>query len=445
MELIRGKKVTVMGLGLHGGGLATVRWLLKNGAKTVIITDLRTKNELKAPLAELKNSKNIEFILGHHRAIDFQEVDLVVKNPGVPKESEYLKIARKNKIPIESDISLFYRFCLSKNIIGITGTKGKSTVASLVYQIFKKFDSRNQIAGNIGTSSLVVLDKITSADIPVVLELSSWQLEDSVHLEISPHIAVITNIMREHLNRHGSMEDYITAKKLIFKFQNENDFLVLNYQDKILQALAQDKIIRPQIIFFNKRPKKELSILNNEMPKLLGNHNLENIMAAISVARIYGLSDEITKKAVLNFKGLSGRLELVKVIKGVNYYNDTTATTPDATIAALQTLNDRLPGRLFLIAGGADKDLDFNDLAKEILKKVERVELLDGDATVKLKRALKLVKFSNYGLNKSLKRAIQNIQSLVEKGDIVLLSPAAASFNMFKNEFDRGDKFVSLL
>jgi len=445
MEWIKGKKVTVMGLGLHGGGLATVRWLLKNGAKTVIITDLRTENELKAPLAELKNSKNIEFILGRHREIDFQKVDLVVKNPGVPKESEYLGIARKNKVPIESDISLFYRFCLSKNIIGITGSKGKSTVASPVYQIFKKFDSRSQIAGNIGTSPLVVLDKITSADIPVVLELSSWQLEDSVHLGISPHIAVITNIMREHLNRHGSMGDYITAKKLIFKFQEENDFLVLNYQDKILQALAQEKKIRSQIIFFNERPKEELSILNNDTPKLLGNHNLENIMAAISVARIYGLSDEIIKKAVLNFKGLPGRLELVKVIEGVSYYNDTTATTPDATIAALQTFSDHLPRHLFLIAGGADKDLDFNDLAKEIKKKVERVELLDGDATIKLERALKLVKFSNYGLNNSLKRAIQNIQSLVEKGDIVLLSPAAASFNMFKNEFDRGDKFVSLL
>ncbi len=412
------KKVTVMGLGLHGGGVGVVKFFAKQGAK-VLATDLRNKKELKKSLDELKNYK-INYVLGKHRAGDFKNTNLIIKNPGVPKDSKYLKIAKKNKIPIETDVGLFFEFCPSKKIIGITGTKGKSTTATLINKLLR-IKYKTVLAGNIRASVLEKLHEITQNTI-VVLELSSWQLEDLKKYKKSPHIAVIINVMPDHLNRHKGMGDYTKAKKLIFRFQTDRDLLILNTDDKIVRGFARES--NAKAIFYSK-----LQALNYlKYIRLPGEHNLYNISAAIIIAKIFKIPDSFIKKTLKNFKGIEGRLEFVKEIRGVKYYNDTTATIPEATIAALKSFKN-----IILIAGGTDKKLDFKKLAKEISNRVKLLILLPGTATEKI---------NNKGIKvKSMKIAVKIAYKNAKKGDIVLLSPGCTSFGLFQHEFDRGDQF----
>ncbi len=431
---LRGKKITVMGLGLHGGGVGVVKFLAQQGAK-ILVTDLKTKKELKASLnklAYLKNSGQVKYILGKHRTGDFKNADLIIKNPGVPKDSKYLKIARKNKIPIETDIGLFFELCPSKKIIGVTGTKGKSTTATLIADLLKT-KYKVVLAGNIRTSVLEELPKIHKNTI-VVLELSSWQLEDLRFHKISPHIAVVTNIMQDHLNRYQKMQDYIEAKKLIFKFQKSNDYLILNHDDKIVKKFA--KKAKAKVIYYSKKQTRKY--LN--YTKIAGKHNLSNLSAAITVAKLCKISIFSIKKVLKKFRGMKGRLELVKEMNGVKYYNDTTATTPEATIAALKSLPKN---KIILIAGGADKNLDFKNLAKKIIDRVKLLILLPGTATEKIEKEIK-IQNTKYKIQeaKNMKDAVKKAKKTATKNNFVLLSPGCASFGLFKHEFDRGKQFV---
>lgn len=429
----KNKKVTVMGLGLHGGGIGVAKFFVQQGAK-VLVTDPKTKKELKDSIDELKGYK-INYVLGKHRVRDFKNADLIIKNPAVPKDSKYLKIARKNKVPIETDIGLFFELCPSKKIIGITGTKGKSTAATLIAELLKT-KYKVVLAGNIRASVLEKLPKVTK-DTIVVLELSSWQLEDLKEHKTclptsrkTPHIAVITNIMPDHLNRHKGMQNYIEAKKLIFKFQKPKNFLILNRDDKIVREFGKEA--KAKTIFYSKKRAVKYS----KYIKLAGEHNLNNISAAITVAKIFKILDSTIKKTLKNFKGIEGRLEFVKEIKGVKYYNDTTATTPEATIAALKSFPT---GKIILIAGGTDKNLNFKELARVILKKVKVLILLPGTATKKL---LKEIKIQNTIIKvNNMKSAVQKASKGAKKGDIILLSPGCASFGLFQHEFDRGEQF----
>lgn len=430
MKDFKNKRVIVMGLGLHGGGKGVVKFLAEQGAK-ILVTDLKTKKELKESIKELKDYK-INYVLGKHRVGDFKNADLIIKNPGVPKNSKYLKIARKNKIPIETDVGLFFELCPSKKIIGITGTKGKSTVATLIAKLLAtKYHA--VLAGNIRTSVLEELPKVKKNTI-VVLELSSWQLEDLKPYKKSPYIAVITNIMQDHLNRYRGMGDYIKAKELIFKFQKPDDVLILNYDDKIVREFARKS--RSKTIFYLKsQTRNYLKYIH-----LLGEHNLYNISAAITVAKIFKIPNSLIKKALENFKGIEGRLEFVKKNKGVEYFNDTTATTPEATIAALRTLP--LSKDIILIAGGTDKNLKFKELIKEINKRVKLLILLPGTATKKLKKELE-IRNTRYEIRdtKTMKQAVSMASKNAEQDDIILLSPGCASFGLFQHEFDRGEQF----
>jgi UDP-N-acetylmuramoylalanine--D-glutamate ligase len=446
MDEYKNKKVLIMGLGINGGGVEAAKWFALKGAN-VLATDLRDETILRPSLKKLKKFKNIKFILGKHREKDFKEADLIIKNPGVPKDSPYLKIAQKNHIPIESDFSLFFKLCASKNLIGVTGSKGKSTAVSLIYKIFRKFNKQTQLAGNIRISPLAILNRIKNYNVPVILELSSWQLEDSVSAKKSPHVALITNILHEHLNRYKNFQEYVKAKKLIFKFQSQDDFLILNYKDKILKKIG-GKEAKSKIIFYNKSPQKELAFLGGQKPQILGKHNLEHIMAAVAVAKIFKIPENIYKKAILEFRGLPGRIEFIKEIGKVKYYNDTTATMPDATVASIKTLSENYklkPSQIVLIAGGADKNLDYENLSRTIKKCVGKVELLEGNATSKLEKELKKINFTNYTIYKDLKRAVKSAKKFSRTGGIILFSPGAASFGMFKNEFDRGDKFNKIV
>lgn len=418
-----------MGLGLHGGGIGAAKFFVRQGAK-VLVTDLKTRQELTPSLKKLRGLP-ITYTLGRHRKEDFTNTDLVIQNPGVPRDSRYLKIARRHKIPIETDIGIFFELVPPQNIIGITGTRGKSTTAALTAAILREKFPKTVLAGNIRASVFENLSSIKPR-IPVVLELSSWQLEGLTHHKKSPHVAVITNILRDHLNRYPSFRNYVEAKKHLVRWQKPGDTAVLNKDDRLVRPFARG--LHSRVVWISNRavPKRYRAAF-----RLAGEHNLKNLAAALAVAKIYRVPDKKIIQALKNFRGLEGRIELVTKKRGVTFYNDTTATSPDATIAALKSFPN--VSQIILITGGTDKKLDFRPLARFLEKTpVKAMVLLPGTATKKLQKAL--------GINdksvKSMGEATRTAWSLAKTGDVVLLSPGAASFGLFQNEFDRGEKFV---
>jgi len=433
------KKITVMGLGLLGRGVGVVKYLVSKGAR-VTVTDLKTAKELKPSIDEikifLKNKKGtypVKFILGKHRMENFRNVDMIFKAAGVPLDSPFIAEAKKNSIPIFMDDALFAREVQCK-IIGITGTRGKTTTSNLIYEVAKKTGKRVYFAGNVrGMATLPLLEKVKKNDL-AVLELSSWQLQGWRDLKISPSISVVTNIYPDHQNYYkNSMAKYVHDKEAIFANQTKKDFLVLNKNCPWCKKMA--KKAKGKVVWFSA----------NDVPrgwklKVLGDHNLENIAAAAAVGEVFGLSIAKIKKVVENFRGVPGRLEFVREVCGIKYYNDTTATMPEATVAALRAIGGK---KIVLICGGADKNLNFKNLVPAIKKYTKTVVLLDGTATPKLQKQLLI---TNYQLPvtvaNSMREAVKVARQFATRGNIILLSPAAASFGMFKNEFDRGDQFL---
>lgn len=420
-----------MGLGLHGGGVEVAKFFYGQGAE-ILVTDLKPAEKLTESLEKLKKYKKIKYTLGKHQEKDFLWPDLIIKNPDVANSSPYLQIARKHKIPIETDVGLFFKYS-NAFIIGVTGTKGKSTTASLIYHILKSKFSGVLLGGNIGVSPLALLSKVKPKNI-VILELSSFELED---LKQSPNIAVIINIMPDHLNRYATMQEYIEAKKQIFKFQKKNDVLILNADNFIVRQMTKEA---PSKIVFS-LPKESLKGIDIKGVKILGKHNLENISSAIEVAKILKIPLKNIEKSIKTFKGVHSRQELVGEINGVKYINDTTATMPDATTMAINTFLEDFPdSRLILICGGVDKGLRYDNLSKLIGERVDEVFMLPGTASDKIKEGLG--NYTRVHDIPSMQEAVKQAKKLAKKGDVVILSPAAASFNLFKNEFDRGDQFV---
>ncbi|MFH0929642.1 MAG: UDP-N-acetylmuramoyl-L-alanine--D-glutamate ligase [Candidatus Moraniibacteriota bacterium] len=453
----KGKKVTVMGIGLHGGGIATVRFFASAGAK-VIATDLKTEKELAPSIEKLKDLKNVTFILGQHRIEDFENVDMVVKSPAAPWSSKHIQAALKKKIPVEMDSSIFFKLC-KLPIIGVTGTKGKTTTATLIEEIMKTAGKKVFTAGIGQKPVLDALDEIGDVkDGVVVFELSSWRLSGLGRENLSPHIAVITNIFPDHLNYYGTMEKYIADKKYIFSSQKTEDYVVLNYDNENARILA-DKSESKRIFFtanakidsaddfvgvktgkiFYQTGGEEKNICDLNDIKLRGGHNIGNILAAVAATSAYGILPDKICEAIKNFKSVPHRLEFVRELDGVKYINDTAATMPDAAIAGVNSFSKPI----ILIAGGMDKNLDFADFAKAISEKVKKVIFLKGDATEKIKTELKKIDAENKIDSEfdNLKKAILRAKSVSGPGDSVLFSPGATSFNMFKNEIDRGEKF----
>lgn len=414
-----------MGLGLHGGGVGSAKFFCLQGAD-VLVTDLKTQEQLQESLDKLKGLK-IKYTIGKHEEEDFLWADLIIKNPDVPSTSPYLEIAKKNNIKIETDINLFLK--LSKAfVIGVTGTKGKSTTASLIYHLLKAEFKNVFLAGNIGVSPLELLPLIKKND-RVVLELSSFELEG---LTQGPNIAVITNIMPDHLNRYGTMTEYIEAKKAIFRFQTSRDYLILNKDNLIVRQMASEA--KGKVVFFSK------DIVPKGF-KLFGEHNLANLSAAIEVAKALKIPQEKIDGALKTFKGVPNRQEFVREVKGIKYFNDTTATMPEAVIAAINTFLEQFPeSRLILICGGQNKGLKYNELATLIKERVDEVIMLPGTAADRIKEGIG--DYTRLHQVASMPEAVKKAKDLAKKGDIVILSPGAASFNLFKNEFDRGDQFV---
>ena len=452
---LKEKKITVMGLGLHGGGVGTVRFLCEAGAK-VTVTDLRSKEELVVSLEKLKGLKNITYVFNQHRPEDFIKTDMVVKNPAVPWTNKHVKLALENQVPVEMDSSLFFKFCKNP-IIGVTGTKGKSTTASLIFDILKTA-GKNPV--KVGVGQISVLDKLKELkkDSVVVFELSSWRLSALGRYKMSPQIAVITNIYPDHLNYYKTMDSYLKDKKNIYLYQDRQNSCVISGDNELLSGL--EKEIKSRLIKFSKCPIErgravyvedgiiyyndgidEKKVLKVEEISLPGEHNLENVLAAIGAATAAGVGLDKIRESIRFFKGIAHRLELVREHLGIKYINDTAATVPEAAIFGLNSFSDPV----ILIAGGSDKNLDVTKLGRAILEKAKGVIFLAGPATDKIILSMKKIRpelaGEKFKIVESMEKAVELARAVAEQGDIVLLSPGAASFGMFANEFDRGSKF----
>lgn len=455
------KRVLVFGLGVHGGGLGVAQWLVRQGAR-VTVTDLKTAEQLQSSLDALRGLP-IEFVLGEHREQDFLNADLIVRNPAVPRESKWLQFASEHNIPVEMEMSLFVERLPRgmAQVIGITGTKGKTTTTLMTGAILKSANPKTVVAGNLRVSALELLDQI-DADTPVVLELSSWQLEAFQPHGISPHIAAITNIAPDHLNRYRDMDDYAEAKSVIFRYQQPGDYVVLNFDNKILTRLsfrAFGKVIWTSAT----RPLKEgayregnslvwhwngvqQKIIDASELQIPGRHNIANALTAIALASIWGASPEQIANALKEFRGAEHRQEFVREINGVRYINDTTATAPAAAIVAIETFAPNAQG-IVLIAGGSDKALDFDEMARVIASNVRAVILLEGAATDRLASAIQNTGAKEIiaGRFDNFQKAIEHAKEIARNGEVVLLSPGCASFGMFANEFDRGNQFKQIV
>lgn len=430
------KKILVLGLGLHGGGTGTVRYLHKKGAR-ITVTDLRSRSDLRPALRELERFKGIRYVLGRHREEDIRQAELIVKNPGIPEHSSYLALARKHRVPIITDLGIFFTLSPA-TIIGVTGTRGKSTTCFLIWKFLReKFGDRVFLGGNIRKSVLEFLDDLRPGDV-VVLELSSFQLADLAPLGKSPHIAVFTSIYRDHLNWHRTMADYIKAKKVIFQFQKPTDYLFANPDAAIKKIVAK----APSRVLFPKIPRQFKKIVDDN----LGLHYESSVALACAVAGHFGVSAEKMKDILEKFRGLEGRGQEIARAGGVRFINDTTATTPDAAIAALRRFTRELEKgrRLILVAGGQDKKLKFEEFARAIRMHADAVIFLPGTATDKIFLKVKSKKSKiSVAEAQSMKEAVAMARRAAQSGDIVLLSPGAASFGLFLNEFDRGDQFTN--
>lgn len=456
----KNKKITVFGLGLLGGGLGVVKFIAKHGAKKIIITDIKTKAELQRSIEKLKGLKNVEFVLGYHRIEDFTKVDMVIKNPQIPWDNKYIKEALAKKIPVEMDSSLFFKLCDNK-IVGITGTKGKTTTSSMVFDLLKNSD-KNPIMVGVGQES--VLDKLEDLkkNSIVIFELSSWRLSALGRFGLSPQVAVFKNIFPDHLNYYKGMKEYIEDKENICKFQGVNDWCIFNGDDEIIKKISQK--VRSQLLEFSFNRKNDgrsvfyedgkifindgidiLEIVNQEQLKKFNKHNVSNLLSAIGVAFSLGIEVEKIRKSVSKINPVKHRLEFVDEIKGIKYYNDSAATIPNAAMAAIESFDEPI----ILIAGGSDKNLDFADFANLISQKVKGIIFLKGNATDKLIEKLSKNtpdrEHRRFEIFDSMDKAIEEATRVADKGDVVLLSPGAASFGLFENEFDRGDKFRNIV
>ncbi len=448
-DYLAGKNILIMGLGRFGGGVDATRFAHVCGAK-VTVTDLLPAEKLTKSLGDLKDLNGITYRLGEHLEADFQKADTVIFNPAVDPDNEFLKIAKEHGAEVTTSMNIFFNFCPAK-IIGVTGANGKSTTTSLTSHILEVGSVKEDVpydqvflSGNIGNKPLLqCLFDIQKEDL-VVLEISSFQSELMEDIKKGPFTAVLTNLTPNHLDRHGTFEEYCRAKEVLFKYQpdnpNEPAISIFNAEDEV------------SVEWYEKYHKKEGrkcllyspetvsgKIANNF--KLPGRANLSNLAAATTIAKEFGVSDETISEAVKNFQPLPHRLQLIGEKNGVKFYNDSISTTPDSTLAALNAFDQHV----ILIAGGYDKQLTFEKLGKLIAEKAKGVALI-GETTNKIYNEIirndTNIKIS---LCNSLEEATKRSYEMATPGDVVVLSPACASYDMFENFQQRGKMFCELV
>ena len=450
---LHGKRVTLLGLGTRQGGVGVARYLVRAGA-VVTVTDRRSPEDLAESLAALADLP-IRYVLGRHEERDFtpEGADLVMRNPGVPRRAPLLELARAHHIPVEMEMSLFFRACPAP-IIGVTGTKGKTTVATLTGDLLRPTFPGVVVAGNMGISAVDRLPELRP-DVPVVIELSSWQLEALLEHGLAPHIAVLTLIAEDHLKTYDDFADYAATKRGITRHQRPGDWLVVNRDDPEAWRAAEETAatvvpfgaddgsdgvwLTPEGMLWRWQGRESRWPLPRSSA-LAGRHGACNALAAIAAALLAGARIETIPAALEAFPGVKDRMERVAEIDGVTYINDTTATAPVATVAALQALESQ-EGRIHLLAGGADKGLDPAPLAEAAARAGALVYLFEGTATPGLDHALRERGGAPAGPFDSMEAAVGAARAASMPGDIVLLSPGCASFGLFRDEFDRGERF----
>jgi UDP-N-acetylmuramoylalanine--D-glutamate ligase len=447
MEL-KNKRVLVVGLGKSG--LSAAMFLRARGAR-VTVSDTRSALALAHDIPELLEA-GIMVESGGHGLLTFRRQDLIVVSPGVPMDTPEVRQAISFGLPVIGEVELASRF-LQGQIVAITGSNGKTTTTSLVGKIFSDAGLPTLVGGNIGLP-VIDLVEMSTPETTSVLEVSSFQLETIE--DFHPHIAAVLNITPDHLDRHGSFENYAAAKTRITERQGAEDFLVLNAEDKATQMVAAKT--KAQIFWFSgRRPIKQGAFVHGEsivfvaregakaepvMPvseiHLKGSHNVENVLAAVCAARLAGISAEVIRRAVGDFKAVEHRLELVKCVHGVEFYNDSKATNVDAAMKAVGSFG----GGIHLILGGKDKDSDYstmNDLLRERVKAVYTI----GSAAEKIERQLHgVVKMVQAG---TMQTAVHEAAKAAVSGDVVLLSPACSSFDQFENYEHRGQIFRQIV
>lgn len=441
----KGKKVTLMGLGLLGRGVGDARFLARHGAE-LIITDLKTREQLAASLDVLKEFPNITYRLGEHVLEDFRGRDMVIKGAGVPIDSPFIAEAHAHSVPVEMSTSLFarllgeYKKSVGKDgekyLVGVTGSKGKTTTTHLIFEMLQRGrpDARVRMGGNIqGVSTLEYLDDLKPEDI-FVLELDSWQLQGFGESKMSPQVGVFVNFFSDHLNYYkGDMDRYFTDKMHIFAHQHEGEpcFVgptVMPWATTHAPEQAT-RLIVPAIEHHTDASRS-----------LQGAHNDENIALASSAAREFGVSEDAIASVIHDFEGVPGRLQFAGEKEGVSYYNDTTATVPDAVLAAIRALGAER--RIVLIMGGADKQIDATPLVEELSKYCKALVLFKGTGTDTIRNRIIDSDFEPVSEASSMHEAVTQARSVAVASDIILMSPGFASFGMFTNEYDRGDQFM---
>ena len=445
-----GKRVTVMGLGTRGGGAGMARYLASHGA-IVTVTDLRPEFELASQIAELSDLP-IRFVLGAHDDVLFRDTGLVIRNPGVRRNNRYLDIARTAGVPIDMEMSIFLAMCPSP-VIGITGTKGKTSTSVMCGEILRNWCPETVVAGNMGVSAVAELDRIDQ-ETPVVLELSSWQLEAMDERHIGPHIAVVTNISEDHLDTYRDFEDYAATKRSIVRHLNASDIAILNADDPFTAQAANETNAR--ILWFGAEapgsgitvfddhltssvPGHEGTVRIPENSALRGHHQRMNAAAATAAALSLGASIRNVEAGLASFPGVANRMELVAEIDGVLFVNDTAATAPAAAIAGMLAFADR---PIHLITGGADKQLDMREMATEMASRAQSITILDGTASPILRELLvRAERDLPESFAMSMREGFDSARRNTRAGDVVLLSPGCASFGLFRDEFDRGGQF----
>src|SRR5947209_11966057 len=443
---LQGKRVLVMGLGLQGSGMAAARYAVQQGA-TVRVTDMKSPTIL-APSTQALSGLPIEFVLGQHRDEDFLWAEMVIRNPGVPRSSPYLLLAQQHGAQIEMEIALFFLACPGR-IIGITGTRGKTTTTTLIYEILHASGLPTVLGGNVaGVETLSLLPQITPETL-VVLELSSWQLEGLAPHAMSPSVAVMTNVYPDHLNTYAGMDEYAEAKANIFRHHHSTDIAVFNYDNPWTRRFGEEA---PGLVWFTSlqrggsfaRGSTQIAPFIFTESSLVGRHNLENILLATTTARLLDIPDETIARTVGNFRGVAHRLEDLGIIRGVRFINDSTSTTPIAGQVGLEAFKDPI----VLVAGGNTKRLPLEQWPATIIERCRDVILLQGKGTEELLPALHVevqkqgVSNPVHGVFSDFVQALDTTVACTKPGDVLLFSPGFTSFGMFLNEFDRGNRFV---
>ncbi len=451
------KNVLVLGLGLHGGAIGTIRWLHTQGAN-IIVSDTKTEKQLASSVKTLQDIPGITYLFGNQDLLDLDGIDIIIRNPGVPRTAPVLQRAKEMGIDITMDSELFFAHSRSANIIGITGSKGKTTTATAIAAVMRAADARTVAVGIDGVSPLGKLEEVRERDTPIVFELSSWRLEPLQEKGISPHVAVCTSLYRDHLNTYASFEEYIATKEQIIRNQSNNDIAILNADDVRIRTW-KDKVTGT-LYWYSLKPLQEEQMgiwidkdnimVNTTHPELAcavldiphtAPHELRNKLPAILIGILHGMNATDIIRVLTQTPPLAHRLQFVRTVQGVPYINDSAATMPDATIAALSSFQEK---PIILILGGSDKALQFEELADAISqhKHISHIIWLPGAATEHMKEVIIPHTSAKQHHAANMDEAVTTAARVADPGDVVLLSPGATSFGLFLHEFDRGDSFI---